>query len=275
MILSSKRMPIEVSVPIQVFEQEQFHALDRQVMRIVFDVHNEFGRLLDEEIYKREIAVRCAAAGLQPVEREVRIRVTHDGFTKDYAMDLLICRGYMLEGKATERLTRAHRAQSLNYLLLTGMRHGRLVNFRTERVEHEFISTTLTQEARRQITVMETDWIEVNPESQHLKDKTVELLADWGAFLDVNLYRDALVHFFGGPELVCKPVEILSGSRSVGAQNLNLLTSDTAFVLTTCQGNAGPMGGHLTRLLDHTRLRCIQWINLNRHQAEFTTLLKD
>ena len=67
-------MPIEVSTQIRAFNQEEFHALDRQIMRVAFDVHNEFGRLLDEELYKREIATRCLAMGIKPVEREVRIR---------------------------------------------------------------------------------------------------------------------------------------------------------------------------------------------------------
>ena len=42
-------MPIEISTGIQVYEQEEFHALDRRIMGVVFDIHNDFGRLLDEE----------------------------------------------------------------------------------------------------------------------------------------------------------------------------------------------------------------------------------
>ena len=41
-------MPIEGSTQIRAFNQEAFHALDRQIMRVAFEVHNEFGRLLDE-----------------------------------------------------------------------------------------------------------------------------------------------------------------------------------------------------------------------------------
>jgi len=54
--------------------------------------------------------------------------------------------------------------------------------------------------------------------------------------------------------------------------NLNLLTEDTGFAFTTKQ--AGAMRDHLARLLHHTRLKAIQWINVNRHLAEFTTLAK-
>lgn len=267
-------MPIEVSVPIEVFDQDKFHALDRQVMRIVFDVHNDFGRLLAEELYKVEIAARCAAAGIEPAEREVRIRISHDGFVKESAMDLLLRRGYMLEGKAADRLVATHRAQAVNYLHLAGMRHGRLVNFRTGRVEHEYVSTTMTAEDRRRIRVAETGWVDTGCESRRLKATTVELLEDWGAFLDVNLYREGLVHFLGGRERVCRAVPIYSGPRQVGTQDLNLLTETTAFALTARPGGAGAMREHLGRLLANTRLHCLQWVNLNRHAVEFTTLIK-
>lgn len=265
-------MPIEVSTGIQACNQEEFHALDRRIMGVVFEVHNEFGRLLDEELYKCEIGARCAAIGLEPAEREVWIRVSHQGFVKDYLMDLLFCHGFMLEAKVAERLVAAHRGQALNYLLLAGLKHGRLVNLRTERVQHEFVSTTLTAEERRRFSVVDGDWVEMNRESGQLKAKMIALLEDWGAFLDVNLYREALVHFLGGSGAVCKAVEVFSGSRRVGTQDLNLLNEDTGFALTMKPEGAGAMRDHLGRLLDHTRLKAIQWINLNRHRAEFTTL---
>ena len=265
-------MPIEISTDIQVYDQEEFHALDRRIMGVVFEVHNEFGRLLDEELYKGEIAARCVTLGLEPAEREVQIRVSHGNFVKDYFIDLLVGHGFMLEAKVAERLVAAHRGQSLNYLLLAGLKHGRLINLRTERVQHEFVSTTLTPEERRRFKVAASDWVEMNAESRQLKARMIELLEDWGAFLDVNLYREALVHFLGGSGSVCKAVEVFSGARRVGTQNLNLLHEDTAFALTTKQQGAGAMREHLERLLHHTPLKAIQWINLNRHRAEFTTL---
>ena len=112
----------------------------------------------------------------------------------------------------------------------------------------------------------------MNPASRQLKAKTVEMLDDWGAFLDVNLYREALVHFHGGANSVCKPVEIFSGPRPIGTQNLNMLDQDSAFAFTTKQGSASVMREHLERLLHHTRLKSIQWVNLNRHRVEFATL---
>jgi hypothetical protein len=152
------------------------------------------------------------------------------------------------------------------------LKHDRLVNFRTERLQHEFVSTTLTSEERRRFSVVEGKWVEMNPASRRLKAKAVELLDDWGAFLDVNLYREALVHFLGGTNSVCKPVEIFSGSRPIGTLNLNMLDQDSAFAFTTKPGSASVMREHLDRLLRHTRLKSIQWVNLNRHRVEFATL---
>ena len=70
-------MPIELTTTIQACNQKTFHSFDHHIMRVVFGVHNEFGRLMDEDLYKREIAARCAAIGILPIEREVQIRVSH------------------------------------------------------------------------------------------------------------------------------------------------------------------------------------------------------
>jgi GxxExxY protein len=264
-------MPIEVMTPIRPLEQEAFHALDRRVMRIVFDVHNEFGRLLDEELYKSEIAARCVAEGIAPAEREVRVRVIHESFAKDYSIDLLLCSGFMLEAKVADGLVSPHRGQAVNYLLLAGLKHGRLINFRTERVQHEFVSTTVTWEERRRMQAADAQWEPLSDADRKLKTTTMALLADWGGFLDVNLYREALVHFSGGAAGVCKPVEIFSGSRRIGTQSLNLLNEQTAFAVTSMTRGREVMHKHLQRLLDHTRLRAIQWINLDHHTVEFVT----
>lgn len=267
-------MPIEVATEIRVFDQEEFHALDRKLMGIVFDIHNEFGRFFDEMLYKREIAARWLDAELGTTELEMRIAVTHESFRKDYSMDLLFNHGLMLEVKVAETLVPSHRTQGLNYLFLTGMQHARLVNLRPERVEHEFLSTKLTTEKRRQFTVVDPAWRAVNAESDWLREKVITLLKDWGAFLELALYRDAVTHFLGGPEQVIRPVPVHSGMRHLGEQSVHLLTDDTAFAFTAVTADGGSMAEHQRRFLNHTTLRFIQWINFNRHQIEFRTLAK-
>ena len=265
-------MPIEVQTRIRVLDQEEYHALNRRVLGVVFEVQNDFGRFLDEELAKREIATRCAEIGIAPVEREVRIRLTHGHFVKDYFMDLLLASGLMVEAKAREDNTPAHRAQALNYLLLAGMQHGTLVNLRTNRVEHEFVSTRLTPQLRRHFRMADDLWQSINPESAALKHKMLELLQDWGAFLEVPLYREALTFCLGGPTVVDRPVEVFSGERRLGTQTLHLLTPDTAFALSAVTEAPADYGRHLARFLAHTHLRHLQWINLNHDVIELQTL---
>lgn len=150
-------MPIELSIPIEVISQDAFHAIDRVMMRQGFDIHNQFGRLLDESIYKAELTDRCIARGFT-VQREVLIRVRHQVFAKDYFIDILLCGSTIIEAKTARVLTEAHHGQGLNYLLLAGAQHGSLVNFRPVSVQREFLSTQLTLEKRQQFTTSEIRW---------------------------------------------------------------------------------------------------------------------
>ncbi len=265
-------MPIEVQCEIRVFDQEEFHALSRRVLRLAFDVHNDFGRFLDEELCKRELAERCMDAGINPVQREVRVRLTHGDFRKDYFMDLVLAKGLMVEAKAAECLAPAHHGQSLNYLLLSGMQHGLLVNFRSSRVEHRFVSTNLTPWRRHEFQIDSSRWNMNDCSATWLRNCMLQLLNDWGAFLEVALYRDAIIHFLGGTKNACRSIEVLSGTRTLGAQELFLLTDDAAFSISAIIDNPAEYESHLTRFLHHTRLDHLHWINLNHHTITFTSL---
>lgn len=115
------------------------------VMQHVFAIHNEIGRFFDEEIYKLEPAQRMPGIRLEePVE------VTFGSFRKTYFLDVLVAAGGLFEFKAVETLVARHRAQLLNYLLLCDLAHGKLINVRTEGVQHEFVNTLWYAADRRQ-----------------------------------------------------------------------------------------------------------------------------
>jgi len=265
-------MPIELTFDIGRLNQEEFHALDRKLMRIVFDVHNQYGRFLDEALYQREIAIRWQAAGFGTAQCEAAIAVTHQSFRKDYFIDVLLNGGLILETKTTESLVAAHRAQGLNYLFLTDLQHGRLVNLRPPQVEHEFLSTKLTSAKRHRFEILDSAWRPVNPGGVWLREKIVELLDDWGAFLEIALYRDAITHLLGGPSSVVRAVPIRSQGGLLGTQSMHMLDEDVAFSFTAATAGSKSMADHQRRFLEHTPLRALHWINFNRHQIEFTTL---
>ncbi len=267
-------MPIEVEGgALRAYSQEEFQGVDYAVMGIVFDVHNQFGRFLDELLYKREVAARCLMAGI-PTEREVRVKVEHGSFRKEYQIDLVIARGIICELKTVDRIAPAHVAQALNYLLLTGTHHGKLINLRPERVQCRFVSTHLTNELRKRIEIDDSRWNAVNDHSRVLKELLVDLLKDWGAFLECNLYREGLTHLLGGEANVVRRMTIHSDQRLVGEQTVHLVAEDTAFALTSVSESLEGMELHLSRFLAHTPLNHLQWINLNQHQISMVTLTK-
>jgi GxxExxY protein len=265
-------MPIKVDSAIRVYSEHEFHAIAEKVIGIVFDIHNDFGRLMDEDVYKQMIRRRCEATGIVPARREVKITVSHLDFEKKYFMDLLFAYGLMIEAKTVERLTKAHHAQTIQYLLLAGMKHGLLVNLRPGRVDKQFVSTTLDLAERCRYSIRDSDWVSVNSASARLRQFFVELLMDWGAFLRTTLYREAIIHFFGGPEIALRKVAVYDGDHKVGTHEVCLLADDTALALTGLKDDQDAMGDHLRRFLKHTKLNCLQWINMDNHDIEFRTL---
>jgi GxxExxY protein len=266
-------MPILTSVPIVVFDQESFHAIDKVLTGYAFDIHNEMGRYLDERLYQAEMATRLQEQELVPV-REMKITVTLDEFTQFYYVDVLIRGGVIVEIKTAETLTAAHRAQVLNYLYLCGLHHATLLNFRTARVQHEFVSTHLTPALRRDVSWDLNSWKPLCPGCKTLHGILQRALAEWGSGLHPTLYRDAITHFLGRETNVIREVEIASAHGIIGKQKVHTLAPDIGFSLTASVHHPDLVLEHHRRFLQHTPLRAIQWVNLNRQTVSLHTLMK-
>ena len=208
-------MPIYVAADIRRMEEEEFKVRTYEVMRHVFDVQRELGRLLHEKIYQREIAFRVPDA-----QCEVAVDVRFEDFCKTYYLDLLVGGGAIFELKAVESLVDRHRRQLMHYLFLTGLSHGKLVNLRTERVGHEFVNNVLTRGDRTEFSVDCAEWEEID--GTRLKDRTKDLLADWGTGLDLGLYEEAAAYLCGQPPEIETDVEIRLGNHMLGVQRMRL-----------------------------------------------------
>jgi GxxExxY protein len=266
-------MPVECNVELKVIDQERFHAVDKTVMRLAFDLHNEVGRFFDERVYHDELVRRCEHAGFE-VNREVRLRAVHKDFSRLYFMDMVIDRGLVYEVKAVEAINAFHEKQLINYILLAHLKHGKIVNFRPSSVEYRFVSTRLCREDRTAFCLEDDSWEETDPAAQNLKDTLSALLADLGAFLDIGLYREALLHLMRGSAVGIRPVEIKVSGRVVGAQSMCMLNEDTAWHLSGIRHRVRSYESHLIRLLNHTSLNRIQWVNLRNQIVTLKTLRK-
>ena len=127
-------MPIECLFEVRPISKSCFHEIDYQVMRAVFDTQNELGRLYHESLYQSEVAAKCLAAGLDVIT-EGEIRLTLLDFRKSYFIDALVGRGALYEFKTVEGFHEYHEAQLLNYLFLSSLSEGKLVNFSAPSVQ--------------------------------------------------------------------------------------------------------------------------------------------
>lgn len=266
-------MPVSVAQPLKVFTQDEYHAIDRVVTGTAFEIQNEFGRYMDEELYQAAMAATLVAKGLT-VTRELKITLTLDTFRKDYFADLVLNGGVIVETKAAEALTGAHKSQVLNYLYLCGLHHATLLNMRPERVQREFVSTSLTEEHRRALIWHTAKWRPMGPGCEVLKRTLVRALKDWGARLEVAAYKDLAIHMFGGEDSVIRRVPVRSEHGVIGQQRLCLLAEDVAFSITASMKNPQGTLEHQRRFLSHTPLRGIQWVNLNGQDITFETILR-
>lgn len=265
-------MPIEVDAPIRLLGKDEFHELAYFVMGEIFGTHNEFSRLLDETPFKTLIQRRCEQSGIESVRREVEILVTHKGFRKSYYMDLLFNGCMMVEAKVVDALSPSHIAQAIHYLLLAGMQHGLLVNLRTPRVQKHFVSTNLTPELRRKFQVDDSRWRNLDSESERLRCVVEDLVSDWGVFLGVPLYREAIAYFLGGPEKVFRRVALFDGNSQIGMHDVDQINQATIFSVTALTDGKDEMEHQLRKLLSHTRMANLHWINFDRHQVFLQTL---
>jgi GxxExxY protein len=253
---------------------EEFRRADYAVMQHAFACHNEFGRLCDEDIYRNDIATRLTAAGLGQVRTEVPLTVTWREFRKLYYLDLIVGEGLLYEFKTVAALAAEHKAQLLNYVLLLQLQTAKLLNFRSQQVESWFSSSQLTLDARRNVQCDVSRWRELTPACADCRCAMVEILTEFGAFLDVALYEEMLTWFLGGEQNVIRRIPLVRNGVTLGSHRCHLLTPDVAFSLTAHREQIDRAESHLRRFLQHTALRGIQWINLNHAEIQFVTITK-
>lgn len=265
-------MPIVIDAELHRFTQSEFGAIAYDVMNRAFEVRRELGPSFDEAIYQNAIAI-----GFPNARTEVAIEVAHRDFRKSYFIDLLVEGGGVFEIKTVETINRHHRAQLLNYLLLTDLRHSKLVNMRPERVEHEFVNSHVERSDRRTFTIDDVAWRAELTHARDLKDQVVEILRDWGTSLALPLYEEAVTYFLGGEAVVIQDVDVNFQSERIGRQKMRLVSPDSAFRITNLnrQREIQRFEQLLRRILVHTDLNMMHWINMQLHQVTFQTVTQE
>ena len=89
----------------------------------------------EEKIYKNAMYIELKKRGLL-VETEKPINIYYDNVCiGDYRIDMLVEGKVIVELKAINALAVVHSVQLVNYLNITGIDNGRLINFGGEKLE--------------------------------------------------------------------------------------------------------------------------------------------
>lgn len=110
-----------------MYTEDQLTYMIRSAM---FEVQKELGPGLLESVYEEALVLELEAKGLK-VERQLECPVYYKGckLSSKFRIDLLVNDRVIVELKSVETLDRVHYKQLLNYLRITNLHVGLLVNF--------------------------------------------------------------------------------------------------------------------------------------------------
>ena len=117
--------------------------LSYKVLGLAFNVHNALGPGLKEDAYQATFIVELQEAGLfYEIQKDFPLH--HLGrYVGAYIADIVVANTIILELKAVSQLTTGMSSQLINYLKLSGLPVGYLLNFGHNRLEwHRFVNTT-------------------------------------------------------------------------------------------------------------------------------------
>ncbi len=101
-----------------------------KLMGAAFEVYNEQGFGLAEEIYQESLEIELEACGI-PFRSKQELECFYKGreLEKHYLPDLLVFDGLLTELKSVSQISPEHEAQLMNYMRITKQPVGYLINF--------------------------------------------------------------------------------------------------------------------------------------------------
>ncbi|PCE63608.1 NADH:ubiquinone oxidoreductase [Sediminicola luteus] len=110
------------------------------IIGLCMNVYNELGKSFNEIIYAEALEIELKENGV-PNLREKKYPVYYKGIklNKHYYADFVLDNKIILELKAIERLTSSHTKQVLNYLAVSKLKLGLLVNFGEDSLNYKRI----------------------------------------------------------------------------------------------------------------------------------------
>ncbi len=262
-------MPITLALELEQISNEAFSAIDMGVMRCAYSVQNKLGRLFEERVYENALATQLRGDGFE-AHTQVPVLITHADFQKTFYLDLIVNQ-MLYELKVASSLIGEHEAQCLHYAMLQGISLVKLINFGEQKVRGKLLRNSVRSADRYKPRFDLTRMRTISPNCELLMTYFRAIINDWGTHLSNCLYNDALVYFFG-EEQCTQRIELYLGSMLIGTHRVQCHSDEIAFVVTSLSRCQAAYKEHLRVLLAHSKLKAIQWINLNHSLVEIITV---
>ena len=110
-----------------------------QLVGSAIEVLNEIGHGLHEKPYENALAVEFGIRNI-PFQQQVNFDVLHKGHKVGlFVPDLIAFGTVVMDAKVIDRITDVERGKMLNYLRITKLRAGVILNFKNSKLEWERI----------------------------------------------------------------------------------------------------------------------------------------
>lgn len=111
--------------------------LTHSIIGAAFEVLNELGHGLHEKPYENALVIEGGLRGWR-MDQQRRYPVFYKGIqVTEYVPDLLVGESVVVDAKVVDRITDFERGQMLNYLWITKLRVGLIINFHKPKLEWE------------------------------------------------------------------------------------------------------------------------------------------
>jgi len=107
------------------------------IIGCAMEVLNELGAGLHEKPYENALTVEFGLKGIA-CDQQRSFPVNYKGvIVGEYIPDMIAAGEVVVDAKVIDRITDVERGQMMNYLRITGMKVGLIVNFRRPKLEWE------------------------------------------------------------------------------------------------------------------------------------------
>jgi GxxExxY protein len=110
-----------------------------QVLGCAFDVLNEIGHGFHEKVYENALVIEFKLRGIL-CEQQKRFPIIYKGVqVAEFVPDLIVFGSVIVDTKVIDKITDHERGQMTNYLRITKLRVGLILNFKNPRLEWDRI----------------------------------------------------------------------------------------------------------------------------------------